>query len=208
MSPVVKSLSSPPLHTVIEMTANGSLSFDVSGPNVLAWQGMRCIYTSKKPFDDIVLAVRATTAKMPIDPISMRSGFGISAQEDFEKCIAEAASKAEKPSGLFRFMEINHADWLDAYRPGCPKLRKFVIGSPTVLKNMAQYDAAATLHAPWDFLLQEVIDEVTGEYVGTKIIFDLPSATMASKVGGEALLRESKKLDAKFKAAVESWIAI
>lgn len=48
---------------------------------------------------------------MPIDPISMRSGFGISAQEDFEKCIAEAASKAEKPSGLFRFMEINHADW-------------------------------------------------------------------------------------------------
>ncbi|KII87866.1 hypothetical protein PLICRDRAFT_42389 [Plicaturopsis crispa FD-325 SS-3] len=188
-------------------TTSNSVSFDAPGPYIGEWRGQRCTYTTRKPFDSIVESIRATTAQMPVSPAHMKSGIGASTSEEFEQRISEAASKTERPTGLFLFTEINHADWLNAYCPGCPKLHKFIIGSPTVLKNMAQYDYAATLHAPWDFLLQEVVDD-KGKYVGTKVIFDLPSATMASAIGGEALHRESKKLDAKFQEAVESWIAL
>jgi hypothetical protein len=86
------------------------------------------------------------------------------------------------------------------YVPETPRAHKYIIGNPTVLKNMAMFDLASTLHAPWDFLLLEVPGQ------GTQVIFDLPSATMRSEAGGEGLDREAMKLEVKFKELVESWL--
>jgi hypothetical protein len=70
---------------------------------------------------------------------------------------------------------------------------------------MVDYDNVASLNAPWNFLVLEVLDK-DGKYVGTKVVFDLPSGTMGSEAGGENLNVQSRLLDEKFKAAVQSWL--
>ena len=86
------------------------------------------------------------------------------------------------------------------FHPDHPRLHKFVIGNPLELKNMAEYDITSTLNAPWNFL----VIEVPGK--GAKVVFDLPSGTVASEVGGEGLKVKSKALEEKFKKMVNGWL--
>ena len=114
------------------------------------------------------------------------------------------------------FMEIDHGKWYarthyfinffkkngryKLFHPDHPRLHKFVIGNPLELKNMAEYDITSTLNAPWNFL----VIEVPGK--GAKVVFDLPSGTVASEVGGEGLKVKSKALEEKFKKMVNGWL--
>jgi hypothetical protein len=70
---------------------------------------------------------------------------------------------------------------------------------------MVDYDNVASLNAPWNFLVLEVLDK-DRKYVGTKVVFDLPSGTMGSEAGGKDLNVQSRLLDEKFKAVVQSWL--
>ena len=66
---------------------------------------------------------------------------------------------------------------------------------------MVDFDNVASLNAPWNFLVLEVLDK-DGKYIGTKVVFDLPSGTMESETGGENLNVQSRLLDEKFSAVL------
>jgi len=180
-------------------------SFNRSGPYVEDFTGQRYTYTTKKAYDDVIKSLRASVAPTDVFAFLRLSASEKLSGEEFKAAVDKAANKAEKPSGFFLFMEFNHGQWYKYFRPNNPRFHKFVIGNPTILKNMVDFDNVASLNAPWNFLVLEVLDK-EGKFVGTKVVFDLPSRTMESETGGEDLNVQSRLLDEKFQATVQSWL--
>lgn len=92
------------------------------------------------------------------------------------------------------------------FNASAPRFHRFVIGNPVVLRTMIDHDIVTpSLNAPWNFLVAENQSE-DGRVAGTKVVFDLPSGSMASAVGGEGLNEQSRLLDENFRTIVSSWL--
>ena len=116
--------------------------------------------TSSKPFDTVVAALKAAVGRLDLAEFAKASKSASSFAE-VEKVIGRDAGR----TGLMLFMELDHGAvvrkeiGLDK-----PKIVRFVIGNPLVMKEMAKHVPDAGSYAPVTVLVDERADGVHLSY--------------------------------------------
>ena len=143
---------------------------------------------SSKPFDEIVEGIGA--------------GIGHPDMADFWKSVHEAASTGElekivarsvSRAGLMLFVQFDHGG---VVRKGTgrdtPRIVRFVIGNPLIMKQMAQHVPDAGSYAPVTVLIDERPD-------GVHLSYDR-MASLLKPYGSPEALKVAQDLDAKVEA--------
>ncbi len=141
--------------------------------------------TSSKPFEVVVAALKADV--------------GHPDMVEFAKAAKEARSFAELEAavhkglgrtGLMMFMELDHGAILrKESRLDTPKIVRFVIGNPLIMKEMAKHVPDAGSYAPVTILIDERPD-------GLHLSYDR-MASLLTVYGSSDALRVARDLDCK-----------
>jgi len=144
--------------------------------------------TSSKPFDEVVAGVNA--------------GIGHPDMAEFARSTHEARSFAELKSavekglskaGLMLFMQLDHGAVLRKESGSDkPKIIRFIIGNPLIMKEMAKHVPDAGSYAPVTVLVDERPD-------GVHISYDRMASLLAPYRNSEALV-VARDLDEKVEA--------
>jgi uncharacterized protein (DUF302 family) len=148
--------------------------------------------TSSRPFDQVVAAIDA--------------GIGHPDMAEFARLSREARSFAELKSavekglseaGLMLFMQLDHGAVLRKETGrDAPRMIRFIIGNPLIMKEMAKYVPDAGSYAPVTVLVDERAD-------GVRLSYDR-MASFLSPYGNADALRVANDLDAKVEALLAS----
>lgn len=68
-------------------------------------------YSTTKSYDDVITALRASTADGSLVVALLKQSGGMFTAAEFTAAVDEAAKTAEKPSGFFLFAEFAHGAW-------------------------------------------------------------------------------------------------
>ena len=144
--------------------------------------------TTSKPFDEVVAGVNA--------------GIGHPDMAEFARSTHEARSFAELKSavekglskaGLMLFMQLDHGAVLRKESGSDkPKIIRFIIGNPLIMKEMAKHVPDAGSYAPVTVLVDERLD-------GVHISYDRMASLLAPYQNSEALV-VARDLDEKVEA--------
>jgi uncharacterized protein (DUF302 family) len=144
--------------------------------------------TTSKPFDEVVAGVNA--------------GIGHPDMAEFARSTHEARSFAELKSavekglskaGLMLFMQLDHGAVLRKESGSDkPKIIRFIIGNPLIMKEMAKHVPDAGSYAPVTVLVDERPD-------GVHISYDRMASLLAPYQNSEALV-VARDLDEKVEA--------
>ena len=145
----------------------------------------RVSVVSSKPFEKIVDSLKAAVGRPDM--------------AEFAKVTAGARTFAELESGvrkglgstgLMLFMELDHGVILrKEYGKGAPKIVRFVIGNPLIMKEMAKHVPDAGSYAPVTVLVDERGD-------GVHLSYDRMASFLAP-YGNSQALAVARDLDAK-----------
>ena len=157
-----------------------------SNPSEISFKGVRLRFESRKPFDELVFALRADVGETPLMIDELPARF-----ESWESYKAEVESHVG-PSGFILFAVMDHGAWLRKVQIR-KKVLRVVIGNPLLAITMLRHDLTAGLFAPVELILiEEDGDQSSLTYVR-------PSSLMVVEKN-EPLLAAAKELDAKLQA--------
>jgi uncharacterized protein (DUF302 family) len=141
--------------------------------------------TSSKPFDQVVAAVDASIGHPDM------AEFAKSTRET--RSFAELKSAVEKglsEAGLMLFMQLDHGAFVRKETGGdTPRIVRFIIGNPLIMKEMARHVPDAGAYAPVTILVDERPD-------GVHLSYDRMASFLAT-YGNHDALRVAEDLDNK-----------
>ena len=141
--------------------------------------------TSSKPFEVVVAALKAAVGHPDMVKF-MKATKGARSFADLESAVHRILGK----TGLMMFMELDHGailrkeTGLDA-----PKIMRFVIGNPLIMKEMTKHVPDAGSYAPVTILVDERPD-------GVHLTYD-KMASLLSPYGNSDALTVARDLDLK-----------
>jgi uncharacterized protein (DUF302 family) len=145
----------------------------------------RVSVTSSRPFDSVVEALRASVGRLDLVEFSKTSK-SASTFVELEKVINRDVGK----TGLMLFLELDHGAVLRKETGlGQPRMTRFVIGNPLVMKEMVKHVSDAGTYAPVTVLVDERAD-------GVHLSYDRMASFLKSYGSAEAL-KVARELDAK-----------
>jgi uncharacterized protein (DUF302 family) len=147
--------------------------------------------TTSKPFDEVVANVSAAIGHPDM------TEFGKSTHE--ARSFAELKSAIEKglsKSGLMLFMQLDQGAVVRKETgQETPKMIRFVIGNPLIMKEMAKHVPDAGSYAPVTVLIDERDD-------GVHLSYDRMESFLAP-YGNQATLEVARELDRKIEKILE-----
>jgi uncharacterized protein (DUF302 family) len=152
----------------------------------------RFTLTSSKPFDGIIVALKAAVGQPDIAAF-WRSTHRAQSVTELESTIEKAVGQ----TGLMLFAEFDHGAIV---RKGTgrdtPKVFRFVIGNPLIMRRMVQHVPDAGSYAPVTILIDERSD-------GVHLSYDRMASFLATYQNADAL-KVARELDAKIEALLAS----
>lgn len=138
-----------------------------------------------KPFESVVAALKAGVGRLDVRELSEKSKSATSFS-DLEKLIGRSPGA----TGLMLFEELDHGAVLRK-ESGLdkPKVLRFLIGNPLVMKEMAKHVPDAGSYAPTTVLVDERAD-------GVHLSYDR-MATFLAPYGNAKALSVARDLDSK-----------
>ena len=150
---------------------------------------------SSKPFETVVAAFEAALGHPNIGDFQSAMG----AAKTFTE-LEDLVHQAQGPSGFIEFIRFNLGAVLrkESGR-STPKILRFVIGNPLVMKEMAKHVPDAASYAPVTVLIDERAD-------GVHLSYDTMAGFLASYGSAEAL-KVARDLDSKVESLLRETAA-
>ena len=151
----------------------------------------RLSVTSSKPFEVVVTALRAAVGHPDMAEF-MNAIVSARTFAEFERSVQKGLSR----SGLMMFTEYDHGSILRK-QSGLdkPKIVRFVIGNPLIMKEMAKHVPDAGSYAPVTILVDERAD-------GVHLSYDRMTSLLAP-YGNSDALAVARNLDSKIETLLE-----
>jgi uncharacterized protein (DUF302 family) len=147
---------------------------------------------SSKSFEDVVAALKAAVGQ----PDMVKFLRATERAPTFTE-LEHAVQRSLGSSGLMIFMEMNSGAVLRKETGmGTPKIIRFLIGNPLIMKEMAKHVPDAASYAPVTILVDERPD-------GVHLSYDR-MASFLSPYGNAEALKVAQELDAKVEALLAS----
>ena len=147
---------------------------------------------SSKSFGDIVAALKAAVGQ----PDMVKFLIATKHAQTFAE-LENAVQRSLGSSGLMMFMELDHGGILRKETGmGTPKIVRFLIGNPLIMKEMAKHVPDAASYAPVTILVDERPD-------GVHLSYDR-MASFLSPYGNAEALKVARDLDANIEALLAS----
>ncbi len=141
--------------------------------------------TSSKPFEAVVAALKAAVGR----PDMVEFSEAIRDSRTFAE-LESAVHRGLGRTGLMMFMELDHGAILRKETGlGTPKIVRFVIGNPLIMKEMAKHVPDAGSYAPVTILVDERPD-------GVHLAYD-KMASLLAPYGNPEALAIARDLDSK-----------
>ena len=141
--------------------------------------------TSSKPFEAVVAALKAAVGH----PDMFEFAKAVRASRTFVE-LESAVHRGLGGTGLMMFMELDHGAILRKETGlGTPKIVRFVIGNPLIMKEMAKHVPDAGSYAPVTILVDERPD-------GVHLAYD-KMASLLAPYGNPEALAIARDLDSK-----------
>jgi uncharacterized protein (DUF302 family) len=152
----------------------------------------RVSVVSSRPFDEVVHALGACIGKPDMD--AFRSAMSKAATiSELEALVGEAVG----PSGLMEFARFDSGEVLRKERGGAgPRMMRFVVGNPLIMKEMAKAVPDAASYAPVTILVDERGD-------GVHLSYDTMASALAP-YGSASAFAVARNLDAKIERLLET----
>jgi uncharacterized protein (DUF302 family) len=152
----------------------------------------RLSLVSSRPFTEVVAAIEAAVGH----PDIREFGKNITAARTWQE-LEQVVQSAIGPSGFMEFTRFNHGQILEKERGAdAPRILRFVVGNPLIMKQMAERVPDAGSYAPVTILVDERAD-------GVHLTYDLMASFLAS-YGNPAALEVARSLDAKVEAMLRA----
>ncbi len=152
----------------------------------------RFTLSSSKPFDQVVAALSSAVGHPDISEFWKST--------DRAQSVAELENTIEKglgPTGLMLFVEFDHGAVVRKGTGGAtPRMIRFVIGNPLIMREMAKHVPDAGSYAPVTVLVDERVD-------GVHLSYDRMASFLAPYNNSEAL-KVARDLDKKVEALLSS----
>ena len=147
---------------------------------------------SSRPFETVVAALKAGVGRLDLVEFSKASK-SASTFSELEKVIRRDMGR----TGLMLFIELDHGAVLRK-ESGLdqPKMVRFVIGNPLIMKEMAKHVPDAGSYAPVTVLVDQRAD-------GVHLSYDRMASFLSPYANAEAL-KVARDLDAKVEALLAS----
>jgi uncharacterized protein (DUF302 family) len=140
---------------------------------------------SSKPFADVVAGLEAAVGHPDMREFAKNVGAAATWQE-----LEQVIHGFIGPSGFMEFTRFNMGQILQKeLGPAAPKIQRFIIGNPLIMKQMAEHVHDAASYAPVTVLIDERGD-------GVHISYDRMESYLAP-YGNLAALKVARELDAK-----------
>src|SRR5271169_1444829 len=141
--------------------------------------------TSSKPFDQVVAGVNAAISHPDMAEFARSSREAHSFAE-----LKSAVEKGLSDAGLMLFMQLDHGAVLRKETGrDTPKIIRFIMGNPLIMKEMAKHVPDAGSYAPVTVLVDERPD-------GVHLSYDKMTSFLAP-YGNAAALEVARELDGK-----------
>lgn len=152
----------------------------------------RLSLVSTKPFAEVIAAIEAAIGQPDMREFGKRVGAAKSWQE-----LEEVVHAMIGPSGFMEFARFNLGQIIEKERgAAAPKILRFVVGNPLIMKQMAEHVPDTASYAPVTFL----IDEREG---GVHLSYDTMASYLAP-YGNAAALEIARNLDLKIEALLKA----
>jgi len=152
----------------------------------------RFTLSSSKPFDQVVAALSSAVGHPDISEFWKST--------DRAQSVAELENTIEKglgPTGLMLFVEFDHGAVVRKGTGGAtPRMIRFVIGNPLIMREMAKHVPDAGSYAPVTVLVDERAD-------GVHLSYDRMASFLAPYNNSEAL-KVARDLDEKVEALLSA----
>jgi uncharacterized protein (DUF302 family) len=147
--------------------------------------------TSSKPFEKVVEALKAAVGRPDMAEFAKATA-GARTFVEFESTVRKGLGR----TGLMTFMELDHGAILrkESGKPA-PKIVRFVIGNPLIMKEMAKHVPDAGSYAPVTVLVDERAD-------GVHLSYDRMASFLAP-YGNSQALAVARDLDAKIETLLQ-----
>jgi uncharacterized protein (DUF302 family) len=152
----------------------------------------RFTLSSSKPFDQVVAALNSAVGHPDMTEFwkSTRQ-----AQSDAE--LQETIEKGLGPTGLMLFVEFDHGAVVRSGTDSAtPRMIRFIIGNPLIMREMAKHVPDAGSYAPVTILVDERPD-------GVRLSYDRMASLLAPYNNSEAL-KVARDLDEKVEALLSA----
>jgi uncharacterized protein (DUF302 family) len=147
---------------------------------------------SSRPFAEVVAFIEAAVGHPDMRKFGKDVGAASSWQE-LEKVVNEAIG----PEGFMEFARFNLGQIIAKERGAdAPKILRFVVGNPLIMKQMAEHVPDTASYAPVTILLDERTD-------GVHLTYDL-MASYLETYGDLAALKVARDLDSKVEALLRA----
>lgn len=140
---------------------------------------------SSRPFEDVVEALKAAVGHPDMVQF-VKATMGARTFAEFESTVRKSLGRTE----LMTFMELDHGAVLrkETGQSG-PKILRFIIGNPLIMKEMAKHVPDAGSYAPVTILVDERPD-------GVHLSYDR-MASLIAPYGNDKALAVARDLDSK-----------
>ena len=143
---------------------------------------------SSRPFAEVVAKIEAAVGH----PDMREFGRKVAAAANWQE-LEDVVQSMIGPSGFMEFARFNLGQILEKERgAAAPKILRFVVGNPLVMKKMAEHVPDTASYAPVTILIDERAD-------GVHLTYDLMASYLAP-YGNRAALDVAHVLDAKVEA--------
>jgi uncharacterized protein (DUF302 family) len=152
----------------------------------------RLSLVSTKPFAEVVAALEAAIGHPDMREFGSRVGAAKSWQE-----LEEVVHDLIGPSGFMEFTRFNLGQILEkAQGATAPRILRFVIGNPLIMKQMAEHVPDAASYAPVTILIDNRAD-------GVHLSYDKMASYLAP-YGNVAALEIARNLDLRIEALLKA----
>jgi uncharacterized protein (DUF302 family) len=152
----------------------------------------RLSLVSSRPFAEVVAAIEAAVGH----PDMREFGMKITAARTWKE-LEQVVQGAIGPSGFMEFARFNLGQILEKERGAdAPRILRFVVGNPLIMKQMAERVPDAGSYAPVTILVDERTD-------GVHLTYDSMASFLAS-YGNLAALEVARSLDGKVEAMLRA----
>jgi len=146
---------------------------------------------SSKPFEKVVEALKAAVGRPDMIEFAKATA-GARTFRELESAVRKGLGRTD----LMMFMELDHGAILRKETgKGSPKMQRFVIGNPLIMKEMAKHVPDAGSYAPVTILVDERAD-------GVHLSYDRMVSFLAPYRNSEALA-VARNLDSKIEILLE-----
>lgn len=147
---------------------------------------------SSRPFAEVVANIEAAIGH----PDMRQFGEAIGAANSWQE-LEQVVQSVLGPSGFMEFARFNLGQIIAKDRgESAPKIQRFVVGNPIIMKQMAEYVPDTASYAPVTILIDERED-------GVHLTYDLMSSYLDS-YGNLTALEVARVLDAKVEALLRA----